>query len=172
MAGMSELERMLRAEQITFQSLRFVAAIGGARGRDRMAIEDELTKRGAIVLDVRHPTALVSSSAVLGSACQLLMGTIVGPVARLGRSVIMNTGSQLDHDCVVGDGVHLGPGAVVAGEVTVGDRTFIGAGAVILPRVTIGCDVVVGAGAVVTVNIADGLVVSGVPAKKVSHVVE
>ena len=168
--GMQGLEQLLREERMGFGSLGVVVAIGGSRGSDRIKIEDELSSRGAAILEVRHPTANVCSSAVFGSGCQLLMGSIVGSAVRLGRSVIINSGAQVDHDCVVEDGVHVGPGAVVAGETKIGRNAFIGAGAVVLPRVTLGQNVVVGAGAVVTSDVAGGLVVTGSPAREVRHV--
>jgi maltose O-acetyltransferase len=51
------------------------------------------------------------------------------------------------------------------GKVSIGNRVFIGASSVILPGVTIGNDVIVGAGSVVTIDIPDGVVAAGNPAK-------
>jgi acetyltransferase-like isoleucine patch superfamily enzyme len=77
----------------------------------------------------------------------------------------VNTAASVDHDCIIGAGVHVMPGATVAGEVTVADAAAIGSNATVLPRLRIGKGAVVGAGAVVTRDVADGQVVVGCPAR-------
>jgi acetyltransferase-like isoleucine patch superfamily enzyme len=77
---------------------------------------------------------------------------------------IVNTGATIDHDCVLGDGVHVCPGAHLAGEVRVGDETWIGIGASVVQSVCIGSRAVVGAGAVVIGDVPDDVTVVGVPA--------
>ncbi len=84
--------------------------------------------------------------------------------AVIDEACIINTAATVDHECMLGKGVHVAPGATLCGCVAVGDYTMIGAGAVVLPRLKIGRDVVVGAGAVVTRDIPDGKIVYGVPA--------
>ncbi|MCS6960833.1 MAG: gamma carbonic anhydrase family protein [Pseudanabaenaceae cyanobacterium SKYGB_i_bin29] len=74
-------------------------------------------------------------------------------------------------DLVIGDHVTIGHRAVVHG-VKIGAGSLIGMGAVILEGVTIGSGSIVGAGAVVTKDVADGVVVAGVPARVVREVTE
>jgi acetyltransferase-like isoleucine patch superfamily enzyme len=71
----------------------------------------------------------------------------------------------VDHDAVLGDGVHVCPGARVAGEVTVGDATWLGIGSSVIQRVRVGADVTVGAGAAVVRDLPDGVTAVGVPAR-------
>lgn len=47
----------------------------------------------------------------------------------------------------------------------IGNRVFVGVGAIILPVVIIGNDVVIGTGSVVTLDIFDGQIVAGNPAR-------
>ncbi len=54
---------------------------------------------------------------------------------------------------------------VCFGKIAVGDDTFIGMGAIIMPGITIGKNCVIGAGSIVTMDIPDGTVAAGVPAK-------
>lgn len=150
-------------------NLLCAVAVGGARGADRLTLNDLLKRRGLRPYTIVHRTAYVADGASLGEACQVLAHATVCTHAKLGTAVIINTAASVDHDCLLGDGVHVGPGARLAGEVRVGARSFIGTGAVILPRVHIGEDTVVGAGAVVIRNVAPGVTVVGNPARPLSR---
>lgn len=142
-----------------------LAAIGGARGRDRLAVQALFARCGLRVEAVVHPDASVDATARLGAGTQVLAQALVAADAVLGAACIVNHRASVDHECRLGDGVHLAPGATLCGLVTVGDAAFIGAGAVVLPRLSIGADSVVGAGAVVTKDVPAGAVVSGNPAR-------
>ena len=58
------------------------------------------------------------------------------------------------------------------GVVNIGNHVFIGAKSVILPNVKIGDNVIIGSSSVVTKDVPDGVVVSGVPAKKICDIDE
>ena len=144
------------------------AAIGGNRGGERRRIQQCLMDLGLSAPALVHRTAYVAHGVTLGSGSQLLPHARVCAAASIGRSVIVNTGASVDHDCVIGDGAHIGPGAILAGEVVVGTDVFIGSGAVILPRTVIADNAVIGAGAVVLKSVSSGQVVVGNPARVMS----
>lgn len=123
---------------------------------------------GLEAFSVVHPSAVVSPSATLGRGCQLLPKCVVHTRARLGDNVLVNTGVIVEHDCVVGDHVHIATGALLAGNVSVGEGAFIGLGACVRQGVRIGRCAIVGAGAVVVKDVADNIVVVGVPARTVA----
>ncbi|MDC0602926.1 sugar O-acetyltransferase [Aliiglaciecola sp.] len=101
-----------------------------------------------------------------------------------------------NHGCVIldaapvtfGDDVLLAPGVLIstathpldaelrkkgietAHPITLGDNVWVGMGAKILPGVTIGHNAVIGAGAVVNKNVAENMVVAGVPAVAIKSV--
>jgi sugar O-acyltransferase (sialic acid O-acetyltransferase NeuD family) len=162
--GMSGFEGWL-SRQGDARRVGFLVAIGGSRGKDRVAIQDELALRGLVPLTAKHPTAFLAEDATIGAGCQLLAASCVCVEASLGRGCIVNTGASVDHECRLGDGVHVAPGARLAGCVEVGRYAMIGLGAVVLPRVRIGEGAVVGAGAVVTKDVPPGAVVVGNPAR-------
>jgi sugar O-acyltransferase (sialic acid O-acetyltransferase NeuD family) len=162
--GEPGLRRFL-AQRSPGSELHCAAAIGGDRGADRLALFDLMVSLGLLPLTVVHPRAFVARDAVYGLGCQLLAQSAVCAGAELGRCVIVNTAASVDHDCLLGDGVHIGPGAHLAGEVVVGARVFIGTGAVVLPRLHIGEEATVGAGAVVTQDVPPGATVVGNPAR-------
>ena len=140
-------------------------AIGGGRGADRLARMHWLAARGYTPILITHPSAWVASDATFGAGCHFLAQSAVCSGAKLGNAVIVNTAASIDHDCIIGDGVHFAPGSRAAGEVVVGENAFIGCGAVILPRIRIGAGATVGAGAVVTKNVEPNQIVVGNPAR-------
>jgi sugar O-acyltransferase (sialic acid O-acetyltransferase NeuD family) len=139
--------------------------IGGWRGRDRCQIADLLQGAGLPLPALIHPRAFVAASAELGAGTQVLAAAVVNSSARLERCVIVNTAASVDHECLLGEGVHVAPGATLCGCIEVGANTLIGPGATVVPRVRIGSNVIVGAGAVVTRDLPDNVVAWGSPAR-------
>lgn len=113
-----------------------------------------------------HPSAVISPSARIGRGSVVFALAVINADTRIGAGAIINTGAIVEHDCHLGAAVHLSPRATLAGIVRVGDRSWIGSGATVIPGLEIGDDAVIGAGAVVIRNVSDGLVVAGVPAKR------
>jgi sugar O-acyltransferase (sialic acid O-acetyltransferase NeuD family) len=141
-----------------------IVAIGD--NATRLAKCRTLISRGITLASIIHPAAVVSPFAECGQGTVVFASAVLNPFSRLGLCCILNTGSSVDHDCHLSDGVHVCPGARLGGGVTVGEGSFIGIGACARHRVSIGSRVVVGAGAVVVADVPDGLTVVGVPATR------
>jgi sugar O-acyltransferase (sialic acid O-acetyltransferase NeuD family) len=118
-------------------------------------------------LNVIHNKAVCSTSIEWHPQGGILVAAnaTINPLVKIGKGVICNTSSSIDHECILGDYVHIAPSAVLCGNVTIGEYSFIGANSVIKQGVSIGKNVVVGAGSVVIKNIPDNSVVIGNPAK-------
>jgi len=157
-------------DESTREDLRGLAAIGGARGRDRLTVHELFRSHGVRVEHLVHPLASVCRTASLGAGTQVLAQAVVASDTRIGEACIINHRAAADHECVLGDGIHIAPGATLCGCVTVGDNVMIGAGAVVLPRVRIGDNTIVGAGAVVTRDLPAGVVAVGAPARIIRYV--
>jgi len=142
-----------------------LAAIGGAYGRDRIAVHELFRDAGIVIEAAVHPAAFVASSATIGEGAQILANAAVAAGASIGEACIVNTSAGVDHECVLERGVHIGPGATLAGAVHVCEFAFVGACATVLPRITIGAGSTVGAGAVVTRDVPAGATVVGNPAR-------
>jgi len=143
----------------------FAIAIGGARGADRCELHRWLASEGLVPVTAIHRAAFVAPSARVGAGGHVLAHAAVCVDATLGIECIVNTGATIDHECVLGDGVHVAPGAHVAGCVTIGEHAFVGTGASVIPRATIGARAIVGAGAVVIADVAPDTTVVGNPAR-------
>lgn len=143
----------------------YLVAIGGSRGEERLNIHNMLTSFGLMPVSAIHPACFVADNASIGAGCQILACASVCARTSLGLTTIVNTSASIDHECVIGKGVHIAPGAKLGGGIEVGDFSFVGIGATILPNVRIGKRTIIGAGSVVTGDIADNVVAYGNPAK-------
>lgn len=141
--------------------------IGDNAARERCAAR--VRQAGGSLPVLRHASAVVAPTALLGEGTVLMAGAVVNPDAVLGEGCIVNTGAVVEHDCRLAAWVHLSPNAALGGGVTLGARTHLGLGAVVLPGVQVGQDVRVGAGAAVLRDVAAGLTVVGVPARPIQR---
>jgi sugar O-acyltransferase (sialic acid O-acetyltransferase NeuD family) len=141
-----------------------VVAIGDNSVRKKVA---DNTKHA--FTNVIHPSAMISPFAKQGVGNMILHGVIVQAHTQLANHIIVNTGVQIDHDCVIGDYVHLAPGVVICGTVQIDTGAFVGAGTVIIPGKKIGKWSIIGAGSVVIRDIPDYCVAVGNPARVIKQ---
>jgi sugar O-acyltransferase (sialic acid O-acetyltransferase NeuD family) len=168
MGGLDEFLHWIGRQDLTSPLYGWVA-VGGHRGRDRITLQLALLQAGIRMPPLIHPSAFVCPTASVGAGSQVLAQAVVAAEAQMGQACIINHRASVDHECVLGNGVHVAPGATLCGCVTVGHGAMIGAGAVILPRLKIGEDAIVGAGAVVTHNVPSGAVYIGNPARAITQ---
>ncbi len=151
------------------RNINALAAIGGARGRDRRDFLEIFRRSGFVTPNLIHSRAVVSASTRVGDNSHILAGAVIAPMVEIGEACIVNTNASVDHESVIAAGVHIAPGATLCGCVHVGENTLIGAGSVVLPRIRIGSNVIIGAGSVVTRDIPDAVVAWGNPAKIIKN---
>lgn len=146
-------------------SAYFFVAIGNNEVREK--IYKQLKSKGARLVSLVHPQAVVSGGATVGEASFVMAGAVVNTGATVGNGVIVNTCSSVDHDCTLGDFSHISVGAHLAGTVKIGERTLIGAGATVINNLSVCGDCIIGAGAVVIRNVCEKGTYVGVPARKI-----
>lgn len=139
-----------------------VVAIGD--NHTRVAIASELRQRGLRLVSAIHPLVSISPTARLGE--HVIMGPRVTICvhARIGPHTVLSSGSIIEHDNAIGQGVFLHPAVRLAGTVTVEDFATLGIGACVIPGRRIGADASVAPGAVVIRDVAPATAVAGVPA--------
>ena len=138
-------------------------AIGSAARRE--VVTGKLETAGFQLVVLRHPSAVVSASAILGDGTMIGPGSIVNADAELGKGCIVNSGAIVEHECRLGSFVHLSPGAVLGGGAVVGDRSWVCIGASVSDHVRIGADSTIGAGATVISDIPGNVLAVGIPAR-------
>ena len=115
-----------------------------------------------------HPSAVISPSVKLKFGHFISANVSINAVTELGMTAVCNTGSVIEHGCIIGDFTFIAPGAVLCGDVTIGENTFVGANSVVKQGVLIGKIVVIGAGTVIIKDIPDNAKVVGNPARIIS----
>ncbi|MCK6684794.1 MAG: acetyltransferase [Thermoanaerobaculia bacterium] len=149
-----------------YTDCRFVNGIGSSssfrRKRYIIAKAGMPDERFATIV---HPTASVSSLAVLGPGTVILQLATVASNVRVGRHVIQLPSSVVSHDCVVGDYSCIAGGVCISGGVSIGESCYIGTNAAIIENVNVGRCSLVGMGAVVLHDVRENSVVVGNPAR-------
>ena len=132
----------------------------------RQKIFANLQKNNVTPINAIHPTAVIDTSASIAAAGVMVAANVtINSLASIAKGAICNTGSIIEHECIVGEFAHIGPGAVLCGNVKIGSSTFVGANAVIKQGITVGKNAMIGAGAVVVKDVPDNITVIGVSAK-------
>ena len=144
----------------------YLVCIGGSHGRERYLISKMLENEYCLnPLNLSHQTSFVCSTSTIGRGTILMPRSVINSYSSIGESCIVNTNASIDHECVIGNGVHIMGGAVITGRVVINDYASIGSNATILPDIRIGKGAFVGAGAVVTKDVCDFQTVVGIPAR-------
>jgi UDP-perosamine 4-acetyltransferase len=159
--GTDEALPRLRAEGIGWA----IAAFGDNARRSHLA--QRALSLGFALANAVHPSAQVSPHARLGRGIAIMPAVAVNAGSVIGDNAVLNTSSSVDHDCLLGSGVHVAPGAHLAGYITLEDDVLIGGGAIVGrgQPIRVGRGAVVGAGAVVINDVAPGTTVAGNPAR-------
>ena len=159
------LEYLGKESDVIHQLKKFDFFTGIGNNGIREKIHLNLSQFLGNPINAIHPSAVISSSVRMGDGVMIAANATLNPLVEIGRGVICNTSTSIDHECVIGEFAHIAPGAVLCGNVKVGRKTFVGANSVIRQGVTIGENVIIGAGTVIVKDIPDGATVVGNPAR-------
>ncbi len=147
----------------SYKHIKIIVAIGD--NSTRLKISNLLEDKGATLLSLLHPNAVISSSVIVKKGSVIMANVVINADAKIGKAVILNSASIIEHDCEISNGVHISPNVALAGNVRVDICTHIGIGSSVIQGISIGKYSIVGAGSVVIRNVNDKTLVVGVPAK-------
>lgn len=155
--------RPAELQQAIKKDRRFIVLIGD--GSERKKWFNKLRDWGG------EPVSIIDSSAFISKYATVEPGTIILRNAVIEAESVIKTGTLLNncaivhHESNVGSFSTLAPGAILLGNVTIGNEVMIGSGAIVMPKRMVGNSVKIGAGSLVTVDIPDGKVAFGTPAR-------
>ena len=142
-----------------------VGSIEAEGNRSRHRLFQLVDRLGFTILNLQHPSAIVSRFCKWGQGVTVMAGAIINPGVTLGDNVLVNTGALVEHDCVLECNVHISPGAKLAGRVMVREGAHLGLEAAVRQGIEINRWATVGAGAVVVSDVPEYTTVAGVPAR-------
>lgn len=146
----------------------YVIAIGNNSIRRKISKDYKNLKYITLI----HPKAIIAENVIIYEGTVVMAGVIINSYTKIGKHCIVNTGSIIEHDNIIGDCVHVSPNATLCGGISVEDISWIGAGATIMQNVKIGTDSIIGAGAIVVKNIPSNCTAVGNPAKPIKFKAE
>lgn len=129
----------------------------------RTNLFDYFSNYGYKFQSVIAPSAIIAGGVKLEGGVQVMHGAIIQTNASIAKNCIVNSGSVVEHDCVIGAHNHIAPGATLSGGVITGDQVHIGTGASIIQSIKIGERAVIGAGCTIIRDVKAGQVI--VPAR-------
>ena len=158
-------------DSLTDQGLvHYPVIVGVGDNQARQQLVARLDTLGCHFGRAIHPSAQIARDVQFGCGVMVMANVVINPGSSIGNHTIVNTGTIVEHDCIIGDFVHISPAAALAGNITIQEGVHIGIGSIILPGVQIGAYSIIGAGAVVVRDIPERVVAVGVPAKPIKKI--
>lgn len=95
----------------------------------------------------------VAKSVKLGKGVFVAHNAHIGVLSRIDDFTVVNTGANIDHECILERNSFIAPNATLCGKVHLSENVFLGACATILPNIKICANSIIGAGTIVIDNI-------------------
>jgi acetyltransferase EpsM len=144
---------------------RFIIAFADPAEKKRVALA--LAARGWRAETYIHETAVIGLGARIGSGTAIFPFCRISSDCEIGEHVLVNGGSGVGHDAVVGSYSSLLGAVSVNGNVQTGAGVLFGAGSTIYPGKKVGAWATIGMGSVVVRNVAERTTVFGNPARRI-----
>ncbi len=145
----------------------FVVCIGNNNGKARYSVSKFLERFSLTPINLISRYSLILKKTKIGVGVVAMPFSYVNSFSTIGDYTILNSNSNIEHECVIGKGCHIMSGACIAGRNVIGNFVTIGSNSTILPDISIGDGAYIGAGAVVTKNVKRNSIIVGNPGKHV-----
>lgn len=153
-------------EQFGKENIAIYLAIGYNKMNDiRKTVFEWLIQEQIQIKSYIHPTAVIDSSAVMGTGNIVLEGAIIQPFVKVGNSNIVWEGCRLSHHSSIGSFNYLAPNVILSGRTTIKNNCFLGSGSITKNSITINDRALIGAASYVSKDIAECSVL--VPARSI-----
>ena len=123
--GVSRIGKISDMEK--FKEFKFHIAIGNNILRKELSEKIKVENLITIV----HPTAYISRDVEMGKGCFIGANVVLNSKSRLENSVIVNTGSIIEHDSILENYSHLSYGVLLGSKVTIKEDVYIEMGEII-----------------------------------------
>lgn len=140
--------------------------IGVANIDFRKKVISILKSKNAKFYTLIHPSAIISSSAIIGEGCVISPYVVIGPKSIIGDFNHLTSYSFISHECRLGNNNILSS-AGICGRVSINDNNTFYIRSTVIPDVNIGNDVVLSAGSVLTRNANGPSLYAGNPARRI-----
>jgi len=124
------------------------ALVALGRNELRQAQMEAIQRIGIPLATAIHPSAVISPLACIEAGSIIMSASVVSINCRIGRGVIINAGTILDHNAIIEDWAHLGVGCRISGGVHIGRSSMLYAGCVVGYGVNMEANTIAAAGSV------------------------
>ena len=144
-------------------------ALGENYKRERVFKEFQNNYTKSQIVSLIHPSAQVSKNCFVDIGSVVMPLCIVNSSSKIGKGVILNSNTVVEHDNFIMDFSSLAPSVTTGGNVFVGERSSISIGSTIKHNVKVGSDSVIGACSYLNKDVGDNCIFYGNPAKFVRN---
>lgn len=121
---------------------------------------------------VIHPSAVVSSTAIIDAGSFVAPCAVVSAGAFVGKHSIVHIHASIGHDAKIGEYCSVLPGARISGNVQIGNRVLVGSNAFINAGIEVGADCQIDALTYVARSVGENMIVSARTMKPVPRIKE
>lgn len=133
--------------------------------KNREEVSQTMKNKGAIFVNIIHPSANIFSNVEMGVGNILGAFTTISSNVTIGNMNVIQDHCNIGHDTIIGECNHLFVNTILSGNNKVANGASVFTGSIVYPGIKIGNSSIVSAGSVVMRHVKDGMTVMGNPAK-------
>jgi UDP-3-O-[3-hydroxymyristoyl] glucosamine N-acyltransferase len=111
----------------------------------KQKIASIITSKSFKIINIIHPSCLMSESTKIGAGNLIYPFCTVGPNVSIGNFNLLTSYSCISHDSKIGD-FNFFASSIIAGNCTIGDKNIFGLHSAVIPSLTIGENNIIQAG--------------------------